>query len=365
MENSSIVIWAYKDLSLIAAWSFIVCAIAVCLLSPLARAIKLLDKPDNRKLHAGSIPLVGGLAVAVAVFAVIGSFDGMAYPGTSIFITIGIILVALGALDDYIEIRPKYRLAVQIAIGIALCFVAELKVVNVGNLYGNGHLLLGYALSIGFTIMCSVGVFNSINMIDGIDGLAGVIAIISASTLAFVSAQAGDTYSTGILIALVAALLPFMLFNLSVFGKKNKVFLGDAGSLFLGFVLLWFFITLSQGDNASLSPVVAGWIFGVPLVDTVSVIVGRMIRGEAPLRAGRDHIHHRLLSHGFELRTVLIIISFYHLSFNAVGVLFNNNLAAEPYLFWSFVLITICHFFLLNVVLPKFQQKLNTVNIGQ
>jgi len=139
---------------------------------------------------------------------------------------------------------------------------------------------------------------------------------------------------------------------MGAFGKRHKIFLGDAGSLFLGFVLLWFFIHLSQGEGAPMSPVVAGWIFGVPLADTIAVIVGRIMRGEHPLTAGRDHIHHRLLNHGFSARKVLAILGTYHGTLVFVGVMANSHPAAEPYLFWGFVALTITHFFVLRAHLP-------------
>ena len=118
------------------------------------------------------------------------------------------------------------------------------------------------------------------------------------------------------------------------------------------FILLWFFIQLSQSDNAPMSPVVAGWIFGLPLADTIAVIVGRLVRGEHPLAAGRDHIHHRLLNHGFHSRAVLAILGAYHLALVLIGVVCNGTPSLEPLLFWGFVALTIVHFFVLSIALP-------------
>jgi len=308
--------------------------------------------PDNRKQHVGAIPLVGGISIAVTVSVVLAWVGAFAEPSTYILLSIGAILAALGVLDDYADISARYRLMVQIAVGLALCFVANLKIVSVGDLTGGGYIIFGTVTSIIFTIMCSVGVFNSINMIDGIDGLAGTIVSLSALALLGIAVTAGDFYSAGVLVSIVFASMAFLFYNLGAFGKRHKVFLGDAGSLFLGFVLLWFFISLSQGENASMSPVVAGWIFGLPLADTIAVIVGRLLRGEHPLEAGRDHIHHRLLNNGFTARKVLAILGVYHGTLVFIGVMANSHPAAEPFLFWGFVALTVVHFFVLHTWLP-------------
>lgn len=354
MTEPSPIFWSAADLSLIAFWSFVCASILVVIFTPLARACNLVDVPDSRKQHVGSIPLVGGLSIATSVMLVMIWAGSLAVPTTGIFLTIGLILGLLGMLDDYAEISPRYRLLVQIFVGLALCFVADLKIVSVGDLIGNGYVTLGVVGSVVFTVMCSVGVFNSINMIDGIDGLAGTIVSLSAAAMASIAYLAGDLFSAGVLVSVVSAVAAYLVFNLSFYGQARKVFMGDSGSLFLGFTLLWFFIYLSQGDDAPMSPVAAGWIFGVPLADTIAVIVGRLSRGEHPLAAGRDHIHHVLMRYGLTGRQVLLILGVYHALLVSVGVYCNTHINSEPFLFWAFVVLTIMHFAVLNLVLPKF-----------
>jgi len=327
----------------------------VLIFTPLARALNLVDRPDARKQHVGAIPLAGGISIAISVMVVLIWAGALAVPTTGIFLAVGLILGFLGMLDDYSEISPRYRLLVQIIVGLALCFVADLKIVSVGDLVGNGYVTFGLVASVIFTVMCSVGVFNSINMIDGIDGLAGTIVSLSAGAMASVAFLAGDLFSAGVLISAVSAVAAYLVFNLNFYGQARKVFMGDSGSLFLGFTLLWFFILLSQGENAPMSPVAAGWIFGLPLADTISVIVGRLYRGEHPLAAGRDHIHHVLMRQGFTSRQVLQILAAYHAALVSVGVYCNSHINFEPYLFWAFVGLTIIHFCVLTFVLPRFK----------
>lgn len=340
--------WTSFDLAMILILSAAVCFTLIRLLIPLSYRTSLLDKPDSRKNHDGAVPLVGGVAIMLSVTFALVITGAMTEPSTWTLLTIGSILAILGLIDDYADISAVYRLAVQISVGFALCFIANLQILNVGNIFGNGYVLLGGLTSIVFTIMCSVGVFNSINMIDGIDGLAGTMVVLSAGALVGVSIYAGDYFSAGVLLSLVSATLVYLIFNLGLVGVSRKVFLGDAGSMFLGFVLLWFFIQLSQGQGAPMSPVAAGWIFGLPLVDTVSVIVGRLSSGKHPFVAGRDHIHHILLLRGYSSSTVLKILGIYHGVLVATGILGNAGLIAEPILFWGFVVLTVAHFLFLK-----------------
>jgi len=332
--------------ALIAIFSALVCMVAIPALSALARIIGLVDSPNYRKRHAGSIPLIGGIAIATAITITMWTFGF--FRENQFLIIIASLLAVLGALDDKIDISPRYRLIVQVSVGLAIVYIGGKQIDSVGDLIGNGMINLSGIAAVIFTIMCSVGVFNSINMIDGIDGLASSLVLITAAALFILAGLGGDTASALVIASLIGACLAFLTFNLSVFGASNKVFLGDAGSLFLGFFLLWFFVTLTQGNNATLSPVVAGWLFGVPLVDTVSVIVSRLIGGQSPFAAGRDHIHHRLLDNGISAGQTLRILLAYHGLLVVVGMLCNKYPQSEPYLFWMFVSLTVTHFVVLR-----------------
>ncbi len=349
LENTG----SLSDLFLMTVASFVCAAVFILLLTPLARSVNLVDEPNERKQHDSAIPVVGGLSIAVSLTGVLIWAGALNIPAMVSFLGLGVILAFLGFLDDFSHIRMRYRLVVQIVVGLALCFVADLKILSLGDLFGGGSVTLGVLAAVAFTVACSVGVYNSINMIDGLDGLAGIVVSISALAMASIAYAAGDSFSAGVLLSTMGAIAAYLLFNLSVFGASRKVFMGDAGSLFLGFLLLWFFIYLSQGEQASLSPVAAGWIFGLPLADTIAVIVGRLVRGLHPLAAGRDHIHHRLLNYGFSNLTVLAILALYHGSLVAVGVFCNGKITLEPFLFWGFVTLTVIHFIVLFIILPR------------
>jgi len=178
-----------------------------------------------------------------------------------------------------------------------------------------------------------------------LDGLSSGIAIMTLCALLVVAVGAVESEVLLVIVSLIGALLAFFTFNMGFLGQRRKIFMGDAGSTFLGFVLAWLFITLSQNGHQPLSPVVAGWLFGLPLIDSISVMVRRIVRGESPFKADRKHLHHQLQERGFSGKSTLLVMLLIHLSLLCVGVFFNDNKELEPVLFWGFVgLVLIRHF---------------------
>ena len=164
-------------------------------------------------------------------------------------------------------------------------------------------------LAIPFTLFCTVGVVNAVNMSDGLDGLAGGLVLVTLGSLAYLAYAGGHFTILDPLLLLMAAVVGFLIFNApSPWGKKAKVFMGDAGSMFLGFVLALFLIDFSQEPNRIMHPVIPLWIFAVPLMDTVAVMFRRVVAGQSPFSADRKHLHHLLLTAGFTVgQTVLTI----------------------------------------------------------
>ena len=167
-----------------------------------------------------------------------------------------------------------------------------------------------FLLSIPLTIVGMVGVINAVNMTDGVDGLAGGLATLTFGALAFLT-YPSDPQVALQLIAFVAVLLGFLVFNSRFFGrKKAALFMGDSGSIFIGFALSWYLIQLSQGASAVIKPVDALWLIAVPLLDTMTIMARRMRHGRSPFSADREHLHHILMLAGFGAnRTVLIILA--------------------------------------------------------
>jgi UDP-GlcNAc:undecaprenyl-phosphate GlcNAc-1-phosphate transferase len=262
---------------------------------PLAIRIGLVDSPDHRKLHAGQIPLIGG----------IGMFGGFVFaalilsislqPYRTLFAAAGL-LVFLGILDDFHELSARARLVGQLMAALILTMGGGLFLTSLGNIIDTGDILLPQWLSWFLTIFAVMSVINAMNMLDGLDGLAGLIALIGTGSLMILTVGAGD-YVTASLIGLVCVvLIAFLQFNWR-WKAPARIFMGDAGSMFLGLALVWFAIYCSQAPHQTVRPVTMVWILAVPLCELMTVFIFRLIQRRSPLKAGRDHMHYLLLDY--------------------------------------------------------------------
>jgi undecaprenyl-phosphate alpha-N-acetylglucosaminyl 1-phosphatetransferase len=179
---------------------------------------------------------------------------------------------------------------------------------------------------------------NAINMVDGIDGLAGGLTLITLSTLALISWMAGLEYSLNILLLLIASVLAFLIFNLRYPGQpKAQVFMGDAGSMSLGFIVAWFLISLSQGEQRAMTPVTALWIFALPLLDTATTSIRRLLKGRSPFKADRAHFHHLLLDAGLTVTQTLLIILGSAIGLALIGLMGLYLGVSEAIMFLAFI----------------------------
>ena len=283
-------------------------AALIYLLRPAAFRIGLMDLPNERKTHAGSVPLIGGVAIfgGFALAALTLEAGLAAY--TSFFAAAGI-LVVVGVLDDLHELSSQARFGAQIGAALVMAYWGGVVLHDLGNL-GDGEsvfLLAGWAIV--FTVFATVGVINALNMSDGLDGLAGGLSLIALASLAYVADGAGRATECGLLLVLAAAVAGFLLLNLRLPGRRRAlVFMGDAGSMFLGFTITWFFISMSQGGQRAMPPVLALWLFMVPLFDTVWLIAWRFSQGRSPTSSDVGHLHHVLQMAGFRPATSAWII---------------------------------------------------------
>jgi len=243
--------------------AFVICMLVTVLLARSAHRLNLLDHPDSRKQHQSAVPAVGGIAMFIAFSLVSVAFS--ATIETLMFLGACTLIVVTGVIDDRLDISPKARLLVQLVVALAIILVADIKIHDIGNIFGSGPVAMQGLAAIVFSTFCIIGVTNSINMIDGIDGLAGSTTFLSLAAIATVVWQGGLTTDFTVISIALAVICAFLMLNLGLFGSNNKVFMGDAGSMFLGLILVWFFIRTTQTDAPVLSSVVAGWVFGVPI----------------------------------------------------------------------------------------------------
>ena len=244
--------------------------------------------------------------------------------------------------DDYYGIRAIYRLSFQSLIVLLMIFMTNESLVNVGNLFGFGDINLG-VFSIPITVFCVVGLMNAFNMIDGLNGICASFALVP---LIFVTYFGNFSY--GLLIP-IGAILGFLAYNLGYLGKKRRVFLGDSGSNILGFAVAFICIEYSQDINHSsyVNPVTTLWLVAIPLVDCVTVLISRILKGIMPFRPGRDHLHHKLLNLGIKPKQILVMFIFLSIFLASIGYSIEKFYPNKEYIsFYLFLMISIFYYFM-------------------
>jgi UDP-GlcNAc:undecaprenyl-phosphate GlcNAc-1-phosphate transferase len=262
------------------------------LFTKIAQKMNALDVPDERKIHIIPTPRIGGLAIAIGVFVAMflwkdeGGFLKAYIIGSAIIVFFGII-------DDVRGLNYKIKFACQIVAALIIIFYGGLKITHLGMLLPDNMLLPGW-IAIPLTIVLIVGVTNAINLADGLDGLAGGLCLLGFCCIGYLAFLEDNTILTLISISLIGAIFGFLRFNT----YPASLFMGDTGSQFLGFSLVTVSVALTQGATA-LSPVLPIIIFGFPVLDTIVVMVYRLIEGRSPFLSDKKHFHHRLISLGF------------------------------------------------------------------
>ncbi|WP_441814506.1 UDP-N-acetylglucosamine 2-epimerase [Lysobacter sp. TAF61] len=295
-----------KDPKLVAA-SAIALAVtlfAIFSMRPWARRMGLVDKPNGRKHHRGHIPLIGGLCFFIGTvvgLSYLGYFDGFV---TSLMAASALIVVA-GALDDASDLSVRARLLVEAGATGLVIAMSGYYVHDLGQLFGADRLGLG-VLGIPFTIVAVIGLINAFNMLDGIDGLAATVAMVSIGAIMLFDDSPWSMPGVVFLLqVLFFALIPYLFVNLG-WPDGRKIFMGDAGSTLIGFLLAWSLIYMSHERIERLAPVDVLWCVALPVIDTAAVMYRRMRAGRSPFRADRQHLHHLLLDTGLQPRMALL-----------------------------------------------------------
>jgi len=328
---------------MISLFSLCLLSLLSCILvGYLARKFNLVDRPDGiRKIHQGEVPLGGGIAISLSLsigFFFIFSINDFF---VSSLLLCSLFIVIIGFYDDIKPLPISIRLITQILCSWGVIAFTDVYVTNLGNLFGLGEVYLGQ-LGIPLTIFMVVGVCNAFNMLDGMDGLVG-----SMSLFAFLSILIlllGSNHDAMWIFVLSIILLIFLLFNLGLFGRRLKMFLGDSGATFLGFFLAWTLVYLSQGEGTIIKPISAVWLIALPLIDASTIFIIRLNKGKAIFSGDRNHIHHLLLDKGLSNWQVLLVLSIFNLVGCAVTLLSSFYLFQESNLFYGFLTIWIFYF---------------------
>ena len=299
----------------------IVVSITAFVITPLfrniARRFKIMDYPGGRKLQANPVAYLGGLAIITPI--TLGSFL-LIFTSFSIDLKqqlyFGLILPALviaivGLLDDIYQLPPWPRFISQSAVGVITSFILYLSGAGV-EIFDNQFL------NSSATILWVVTMINALNFIDNMDGLATCISIVASLTLFILSYLNNQYLVAALSLAIFASCLGFLFWN----KKPASIYLGDAGALYLGFLLAAISIRIElDNDSAPIRALVLILILAIPIVDTIQVVVSRIVKGKSPFLGGRDHISHLLLNRGLSQRAVLFILTSLATLFAIVAIL--------------------------------------------
>lgn len=305
-----------------------------------------MDIPFGHKSHTRDTPLIGGLGIYLACVSVylLGFMLADLHLQSPALLLIGAMIVAVGALDDLRGLGVGIRFGVQIIAGVVAAMYADIVIHDLGHLFSSELRGLGW-MAVPFTAFAVVGGINAMNMADGLDGLAGSLAAVTFSLLAVVAYMAGRNEVMLQLLVLVAAIGGFLVFNLRLFGRKAaSVFMGDAGSMFLGFAIAWYLITLAHDANRSMTPVTALWVFAYPIMDTVSVMIRRVILGRSPFSPDHEHLHYILLHAGLSVNQTVLVLTLMHAFMGGLGMVALYQGLAEHMMFYAYMSIFAIHF---------------------
>ncbi|MFK7946205.1 MAG: glycosyltransferase family 4 protein [Saprospiraceae bacterium] len=320
------------QLGLVFLTGFIITYISIPSILDIAYKKNLFDIPDERKVHTRQIPSLGGVGIFIGVlisFTIWSTPETLAMIGYKYILTSYLILFFMGLKDDLIIMNALPKLAIQI--GVACILVAgDIRITDLHGIFGIHELNDSYVyLSYGLSVLFIVGITNAFNLIDGIDGLAGGLGGINCLTFGALM-YVYEQYEYAILaFAIGGALLAFLRYNFSSYPKK--IFMGDTGSLLLGLtvsILSIIFMNTSAKSGALeiISPpiVVLGIIF-IPVMDTLRVMIVRILDGRSPFAPDRNHIHHKFLDSGVTHKTASIALYTINIALVITVIAFANS----------------------------------------
>jgi UDP-N-acetylmuramyl pentapeptide phosphotransferase/UDP-N-acetylglucosamine-1-phosphate transferase len=276
------------------------------------RRYGLYDMPNARKVHSSPVPTMGGIAIVAGMMMSLflwfpfGNETGQ----IAFFFSIAV-LFGLGIMDDLKDLSAKYKFIIQIGLAFLIA-LSGIRIQSFDGLFGI-HELPRFS-QYTFTILAIVGITNAFNLVDGIDGLAGGLGFMSLMTLGLFLTISGDSNTALVAFALAGGIMAFLYFNFN----PARIFMGDTGSLVLGFVIAVLCIRLLQvsplASDPALqhSPVFVLGIVLIPVFDTMRVFAIRIWRGKSPFEADRTHIHHLLTNAGFTHAFAVRVICFIH-----------------------------------------------------
>lgn len=280
--------------------AFLISLICTPLMKKLSLRIGAIDRPNHRKIHNGIMPRLGGLAIFFGFLVTYILFVPLNRLSIAILLG-GLVIIITGFIDDKYGLRAKTKLLGQIIASIVVLSVGLQDTLSNSLFGGNPWYIEWFIMLIVFFWI--VGVTNAVNLIDGLDGLAAGVSIIALCAILCISLLTGNGFVTFYCLILLGSTLAFLIFNF----HPAKIYMGDTGSLFLGFNLAT--LTMAEFDNTTFIPfVIPALILGVPIIDTLFAIIRRLLNKRKIFSADKNHLHHCLLRLGLTQRKAVLII---------------------------------------------------------
>lgn len=326
---------------------FLIAFSLLFLLRRIAKRINLVDRPNERKLHQGVVPLVGGISIYLTLMLALW-FKPELLINSEVYVLCASVLVMMGAIDDKYDVDYRVRLVVQILISCTMIFAAGLSLKSLG------HILLGYEINLGplgyiVTIFAVLGAINAFNMVDGIDGLLGGLTMVTFGALAYIHYADGQLSLARFCLLMMIVVIPYICLNLGFpFDVRKKVFMGDAGSMLIGFTVIWVLLQGTQGPKAQMNPVTALWLIAIPLMDMACIMVRRIRKGVSPFKPDREHLHHICLRAGLSSHQALVAIFGVAILLAVTGIALEYANVPEWISLLLFILVFAIYYQLLN-----------------
>ncbi|WP_291856304.1 glycosyltransferase family 4 protein [Marinilabilia sp.] len=305
--------------------SFLLVFLSIPTILRVSHAKNLFDEPGKRRIHKKKVPNLGGLAIFIGILFTYSLYiDWFDFRAVPFLIPALLVVFSIGIKDDIMITAPMMKLLGQLLAAFIIVGFGSLRLTDFHGFFG---IQPDYFTSISISILFVIFIVNGFNLIDGVDGLAAISGMISILTFSIWFFLNGNIHTTTLGAIVLGSLVAFLYYN--VFSKKQKIFMGDTGSMIIGFILAIFSLQFMEANAPGVrtnlniqmisAPAVVVGILIVPVIDTLRVFFLRLSKGNSPFVADKNHIHHRLLTLGFSHLQIALILG----GVNVVFIVFN------------------------------------------
>ncbi len=301
--------------------SFILVFVSIPTILKVSHSKNLFDEPGKRRVHKQRVPTLGGLGIFIGIlFTYTIYLDWFDYTAIPFLVPALLVVFSIGIKDDILVTAPIMKLLGQLLAAFIIVGFGDFRITDFHGFFG---LRPDFFISISITILFVVFIVNGFNLIDGVDGLAAITGVITAAGFSIWFFLNGEFIMVILASILIGALIAFMYYN--VFSQSQKIFMGDTGSLLIGFLLSVMAIRFMEFNAGAVrssllfsmtsAPAVAMGILIIPIMDTIRVFFLRISKGQSPFAADKAHIHHRLLTLGFSHIQIALILGGINIGF--------------------------------------------------